>query len=102
MRALILVLILCGFTLEAHAQRRSPGRSFWGRGYATDPIDYAAGRGRIPPWELDADVPRDCFTFARVKYRSWTQQRSYTWYTDYRDSDLNLSFRLHQLTAMRV
>lgn len=100
-RTIVLVLMLALSAVEAHAQR-NPRRAFWGRGYATDPIDYAAGRGRIPPWDLDAELPRDCFTFARVKYRSWTQSRSYTWYTDYRDSDLNLSFRLHQLTAMRV
>lgn len=97
---LVFLFALCA--MEARAQR-SPRRSFFSGGaYATDPIDYAEGRGRVPPWELDHDLPRDCFTFARIKYRSWTQRRSFTWYTDYRDSDLNLSFRLHQLTAMRV
>ena len=101
LRGFIFIVALCGWTIDACAQR-NPGRSIWGRGYATDPIDYAEGRGRVPPRAVDADLPRDCFTFARVKYRSWTQRRSYTWYTDYRDSDLNLSFRLHQLTAMRV
>jgi hypothetical protein len=95
---LLLWVALAG--TESRAQR-SPSHS-WGHGYATDPIDYAEGRGRVPPWELDRDLPRDCFTFARVKYRSWTQRRSFNWYTDYRDSDLNLSFRLHQLTAMKV
>lgn len=99
---LITILLIALGAIEARAQR-SPRRGFFGGGgYATDPIDYAEGRGRVPPWQLDPDLPRDCFTFARIKYRSWTQRRSYTWYTDYRDSDLNLSFRLHQLTAMRV
>jgi hypothetical protein len=104
-RGFIYLLLLCALaSVESFAQRNpSRGRSFFGGGgYATDPIDYARGRGRVPPWALDSDLPRDCFTFARVKYRSWTQRRSFTWYTDYRDSDLNLSFRLHQLTAMRV
>jgi hypothetical protein len=100
-------LIIAGFVFalvapDTHAQRSGRRGFFGGGGYATDPIDYAEGRGRVPPWQLDPDLPRDCFTFARIKYRSWTQRRSYTWYTDYRDSDLNLSFRLHQLTAMRV
>ena len=51
---------------------------------------------------MDKEVRKDCFTFARLRYRSWTQRRSFNWYTDYRDSDLNFSFRLHELTAMRV
>ncbi|HUS37611.1 MAG TPA: DUF4159 domain-containing protein [Verrucomicrobiae bacterium] len=102
-RWLIIVVFVFVLAVDARAQR-SGRRGFFGGGggYATDPIDYAEGRGRVPPWQLDPDVPRDCFTFARIKYRSWTQRRSFTWYTDYRDSDLNLSFRLHQLTAMRV
>lgn len=97
MRKWFIGLVL-GLTLVsvAFAQRRGS----WGRGYSTDPVDV--GRGKIPSWPMDLEVPRDCFTFARVRYRSWTQQGSMNWYTDYRDSDLNFSFRLHELTAMRV
>lgn len=93
-RLALLLALTATFVLDARGQWR------WGRGYATPPHDY--GRGEIPVWPLDSEVPQDTFTFARIKYRSWTQQRSLTWYTDYRDSDLNLSFRLHELTAMRV
>jgi hypothetical protein len=101
-RVLFFFLLIALAGPESLAQRNAARRFFGGGGYATDPIDYAEGRGRVPPWALDAELPRDCFTFARIKYRSWTQRRSFTWYTDYRDSDLNLSFRLQQLTAMRV
>jgi hypothetical protein len=59
-------------------------------------------RGPVPMWETDHEVPKDCFMWARVKYRSWTQRRSWKWDTDFRDSDLNMSFRLQQLTSMRV
>ena len=88
-------------SVEAQAQRRFMS-GVWGRGYATDPYDYGGDRGRVPTWPLDSDLPLDCFTFARVKYRSWTQNRSYNWYTDYRDSDLNLSYRLNELTAIKA
>src|SRR5262245_4838487 len=101
-RAVICLVLFAALSACESLAQRNPSRSFFGRGYATDPIDYAAGRGRVPSWPLDPEVPRDCFMFARVKYRSWTQRRSFTWYTDYRDSDLNLSYRLHELTAIRA
>src|SRR5687767_4659192 len=53
-------------------------------------------------WEVDKQFPKDCFTFTRIRYKSWTQRQSLRWDTDYPDSDLNLSFRLQQMTAMRV
>jgi hypothetical protein len=60
-------------------------------------------RGNVPQWELDPEFARDCFTFVRIKYRSDGPERSSrAWWTDYPDADLNLSFRLHQLTSMRV
>lgn len=104
-RAILIFIFSVLFGTEnAWAQRRFMRdiQRVWGRGYATDPIDYNEGRDKVPPWPMDRELPKDCFVFARVKYRSWTQQRSMNWYTDYRDSDLNMSFRLHELTAMRV
>jgi hypothetical protein len=98
---LLLLSVLAALFPEAQAQRRAI-RQMFGRGYADEPVEYGAGRQGVPTWEPDANVPRDAFVFARVKYRSWTQQRSWNWYTDYRDSDLNMSYRLHQLTALRV
>jgi hypothetical protein len=51
---------------------------------------------------LPAAFSRDCFAFARVRYQSTMDRSSYAWWTDYRDADLNFSWRLHQLTAMSV
>lgn len=62
----------------------------------------AFDRGSIPRWELPADFQRDCFTFARIRYRSTQDRTSYSWWTDYPDADLNLSWRLHQITALKV
>jgi len=60
-------------------------------------------RGDVPTWPVDEKFPQDIFTFARIKYTSTGWERSsYAWWTDYPDADLNLSFRLQQLTALKV
>ena len=51
----------------------------------------------VPKWELDLELPDDMFTFARVEYYGDGK-----WWTDYPYSDLNLSFRLQQLTSLEV
>ena len=55
-----------------------------------------------PEWELDPKFENDCFTFVRIMYRSTRNSSSRAWWTDYPDADNNLSWRLHQLTAMKV
>lgn len=72
--------------------RRRPSPS------ADGPVD----RGNIPTWPLDPHFTKDVFTFARIKYRSTYERQSLAWYTDYPDADLNLSFRLQQITSIRV
>ena len=57
-------------------------------------------RGLVPDWEVDEQFQHDVFTFARVRYDSW--RRGGKWATDYPDSDLNFSFRLQQLTSLKV
>jgi hypothetical protein len=56
----------------------------------------------VPEWELPAQFERDCFTFVRIQYRSTQDRSSYAWWTDYPDADQNFSWRLHQLTSMKV
>jgi len=89
--AVFLVFVLA---VTVMAQRMGGGR----RRSALDQLD----RGNVPQWELSADYKATCFTFARVKYRSMRDSSSYAWWTDYPDADLNLSWRLHQLTTMQV
>src|SRR5687767_6419317 len=96
-RATLMLCLLGMLCQDVSAQRR------WGfrdRGGGSHP--YSMERGDVPTWDLDSDLPRDCFMWARLEFRSWTQQRSWTWYTDFRDSDLNMSYRLQTLTALRV
>jgi hypothetical protein len=72
-------------------------------------------RRGVPDWQPDPAFEHDVFTFVRIEYDSGGGYRGGRsrggWggrgrrggaYTDYPDSDLNFSYRLHQLTAMEV
>ena len=61
----------------------------------------------IPTWEVDPEFKHDVFTFARVQYSSYGGRggwgrRGGNWATDYPDAELNLAFRLQQMTSMKV
>lgn len=65
---------------------------------------YYDRRG-VPDWEPDKEFSHDVFTFVRIRYSSGYWGRGYgrgRWATDYPDSELNFSYRLHQLTSMEV
>ncbi len=58
-------------------------------------------------WENDPEFPSDVFTFARIQYTSNLYYGGYRWgrpdwTVDMPDSDNNFSFRLNQLTSMKV
>ena len=89
-------IAVCGMCL---AQR---GRGRRGRSRA----DITVDRRGVPNWQVDDEFPEDVFTFVRLKYDSrggrgygWGWSK---WATDYPDSDLNFSFRLQQLTSLKV
>jgi hypothetical protein len=54
----------------------------------------------LPTWPQDRENPEDVFTFVRIKYTS--VRGGDRWATDYPDSDYNLSYRLQQLTSLKV
>ncbi len=65
-------------------------------------------RGDVPVWSNEPGFEQDVFTFARIRYdsrpgggRGWGRSGN-GWFTDYRDADLNLSYRLQQLTSLKV
>jgi hypothetical protein len=77
---------------------------------------YSERRG-VPNWTPNREFSHDIFTFVRIRYSSGYGGGEYgggygrgrgrgfsggNWATDYPDSDLNFSFRLHQLTSMQV
>jgi hypothetical protein len=89
------IVCLAGVMTTAWAQFRGRRRP----SYREGPVD----RGNVPTWPVDEKFPRDLFTFARLRYQSTGRERSsYAWWTDYPDADLNLSYRLQELSAMRV
>ena len=63
------------------------------------PIDLSDRQG-IPSWPIDTHFKGDLFTFVRINWNS--TDYSDAWQTDYPSSDLNLSFRLPELTTIRT
>jgi hypothetical protein len=57
-----------------------------------------------PVWKNPASFEKDVFTFVRLNYSSQNSRRRHggQWSTDYPDADLNFSFRLQQMTSMKV
>lgn len=94
------VFILCCvgcLTAAMFAQRGRTRYSFSGNGTET-----IVDRRGVPDWEVDPDFPDDVFTFVRIRYNPYGGGRGGKWATDYPDSDLNFSFRLQQLTSLKV
>ena len=57
-------------------------------------------RAEVPDWDNPKGFEEDVFMFARVKYTSHGFRER--WQTDYPDSDLNFSYRLQQMTTIKV
>jgi hypothetical protein len=68
--------------------------------------DPSTDRFGVPEWQNPTGFEKDVFTFARLKYDSLSYRGrgrgGAGWDTDFRDADLNLSFRLQQLTSLKV
>jgi hypothetical protein len=71
-------------------------RPFGGQGGA------AFDRSEFPQWSISEQFPSDVFTFARLQYDGVGLTPDARWNNDFPDADLNLSFRLQQLTSMQV
>ena len=63
----------------------------------------------LPEWQNAPEFKSDVFTFVRIRYSSYGGRGYYGgwrrgggWRTDWPASDLNFSFRLQQLTALKV
>jgi hypothetical protein len=86
--------------VAALAQRR------WGwRSYDEDirtAREVPSGSTGTPTWTNALHFEKDVFTFVRIRYDRLGYSRGGGWATDLPDSDLNLSFRLQQMTSMKV
>ena len=65
--------------------------------------------GILPEWTVDPEFKKDVFTFVRIKYSSgvgryggYGDRWGGRWAIDAPDSDVNLSYRLQQLTSLKV
>lgn len=93
-RGIVALLFIAAFSMVVIGQQ-------WGRrGRNRD--WQSVGRNGVPTWEVDKQFSKDMFTFVRIKYDSLGYGRGAGWDTDFRDSDLNFSLRLKQLTSLKV
>jgi hypothetical protein len=93
---LVLAGVAGGLIAQDYGRRR-------GRG-GFDP-EQRPDRNGLPEWEVAKGFESDVFTFVRIRYGSYGGRRGGRgggWSTDYPDSELNFSFRLQQLTSMKV
>lgn len=107
----VLFLVVTGLGLaQRGVGRRGYGWGWGGEGGGTDSTQTAREVGShstgTPEWKNPRSFEKDVFTFARIRYSSgrgfggW--RRGSGWTTDMPDSDLNLSYRLQQMTSMKV
>src|SRR5262245_3701007 len=107
MKRFALICLSVALALSAVLAGRG-GRGFGGGGYGGDgyfdsfrtPREIPQHSYETPMWTNSAGFDSDTFTFVRIK-----SQRSGWgggWSTDAPDSDLNLSYRLQQVTSMKV
>ena len=90
-----LLCAICSMALVAQQWGRRSGSGDW----------RSVGRNGVPTWEVDKKFSKDLFTFVRIKYDSGGYgygRGGGGWATDFRDSELNFSLRLQQLTSMKV
>ena len=97
---LVFLAVVCAGSL-LFAQERFRRRG--GRGYRQQPMDYSDRNG-VPEWDVDPEFKKDVFTFVRIRYSSYGGYGRYgnDWTTDYPDAELNFSWRLQQLTSLKV
>ncbi|MFN7767331.1 MAG: DUF4159 domain-containing protein [Planctomycetaceae bacterium] len=77
----------------------------WGRGRRREIRPEEVDRQGLPVWQNNPQFEGELFTFVRVRYSSYGGRAHWgngKWATDYPDSDLNFSFRLQQLTTLKV
>src|SRR5262245_20536321 len=102
MKKIGLIVLLLALAFGAVlAQRRGRGRWYSGDGYRTAREMPQHSETPTPVWTNTAGFERDVFTFVRIKRESGGYSGG-PWDTDASDSDLNISYRLQQVTSVKV
>lgn len=101
--------MLTSSVLLAERWRNSVGGEGWFQGVETVKTAREAPwrSAPIPEWTNNFGFEKDTFTFARVRYTRLSRGgevwwKGGYWYSDYPDSDLNLCYRLQQITSLKV
>ena len=94
------LLVLGVITATVVAQYR--GRRGSRGGSRPGPAGELTDRRGVPDWEVDPHFKSDVFTFVRIKYGSGRGGWGGDWTTDYPDAELNFSYRLQQVTSLKV
>ncbi len=103
---IILLLLSCAGLLLGQRFRGRGGGEGWlpedapvrtAREVPTHSVD-------MPKWTNAPGFEKDAFTFVRIRYKRdpYASRSSAYCFTDFPDSDLNFSYRLQQLTSLKV
>ncbi len=103
----VLALALFGAAVSVFAQREGSLRQIHPQqpGQPLSARDFAQHSEETPLWKNPAGFERDVFTFVRIRYGSrygGYRGGSRKWATDFPDADLNFSWRLQQMTSLKV
>lgn len=77
-------------------------RRGWGNDGASTAREVRQRSYETPSWSHPQGFESDVLTFTRIRYDSRGRGGRGSWDVDLPDSDLNLSYRLQQMTSMRV
>ena len=109
---LAVLLLACVATAQFRSRRvgGGDGRSHYTEGGVlvdestmSTAREVASHSTEVPVWTNASGFEHDAFAFCRIAFRNGDQGSSRgNWVTDFPDSDLNLSFRLQQMTSLRV
>lgn len=101
-RPALIVALTLFVVVATMAQRRWGGRGGF-RGEVRTARELPSDSTGTPVWTNAPGFQKDVFTFARIRYdRGGSGYGRGGWATDVPDSDLNLSWRLQQMTSLKV
>jgi hypothetical protein len=93
-----------GIVLRGQRMMRTPGVRF-DEETTTTAREVTTHSTDVPVWTNAPGFEKDVFTFCRARFISAYGPRRFSrgsWKTDFPDSDMNLSFRLQQMTSLKV
>jgi hypothetical protein len=106
LQACLLLLVLAAGVSFAQYRRRGFSGDFAPPPGIRTAREAARNSPETPNWKVEPEFKRDVFTFTRIRYESEWQSRwasgGGVWWIDTPDSDLNFSFRLQQMTSLKV